>query len=497
MGRTRTITSRRLIVRGLLLLLIALLTGYPQQPWLPVVRASPEAGILHRDVTYCTAGAVPLLMDVYEPPLRDAQPAPIAVYIHGGGWQTGDKSWITRIVPPEILVGRGYVVASVNYRLAPTYHWPAQIEDVKCAIRYLRASAAQYHLDPARIGVWGESAGGHLAALLGLTDAGAGFDGQGGYADQSSAVQAVVDISGPSDFSLIEPNPLNTLQAFLLLGRTPDAAVVRAVSPVTYARQDAPPFLIYHGNQDDLVSPTHAQKLYAALQAAGAPVSLVMVQHAGHVFTPVGGTPQPSVAEVQQQIAAFFNRTLGNTTSTARTFPETGKTVRGAFLRAWEQQGGLPQPGYPVSEAMQERAADGTTLTVQYFERGVLELRPDAPGSITQRRLGAALYDRLYPLGALGQTASTEPGAVFFPPTGKRLGGRFLAYWQAHGGLAQQGYPVSDEFTEPGADGTVHRVQYFERSVFEYHPENVPPYDILLRPLGTLAYQAKYGPDAK
>ncbi len=484
--------------RGALLLLIALLTGYPQQPFVPVVSASPEAGILQRDVTYCTAGGVPLLMDVYTPPLPDAQPAPVAVYIHGGGWESGDKSWIPRIVPPEILVGRGYVVVAVNYRLAPTYHWPAQIEDVKCAIRYLRANAAQYHLDPARIGVWGESAGGHLAAMLGLAGPDAGFEGQGGYADQSSAVQAVVDISGPSDFSQFAQNPANILQAFLLLGHPPTTTEVRTVSPITYARPDAPPFLIYQGDQDDLVAPIHAQKLDAALRAVGAPVSLVMVQNSGHVFAPVGGPTRPTIPEVQGQIADFFDRTLPNAAATIRTFPATGKSVRGAFLREWTAQGGLPQPGYPVSEALQERAADGTTVTVQYFERGVLEQPPGATGGVTLRRLGADLYRQLYPQGAPGQTAHTGPEAVLFAPTGKWLGGPFLTYWQAHGGLVQQGYPLSDEFMEAAdPDGPAYRVQYFERAVFEYHPENAPPYDILLRPLGTLAYRAQYMPDGK
>jgi acetyl esterase/lipase len=490
-------SPRKWVARGLLLLLVALLTGYPQQPLVTVVRASPEAGVLHRDVTYCTADGVPLLMDLYTPPPLETRPAPVAVYIHGGGWQTGDKSWITRIVPPEILVGRGYVVVSVNYRLAPAYHWPAQIEDVKCAIRYLRANAARYDLDPERIGVWGESAGGHLAALVGLTDAAAGFEGHGGYGDQSSQVQAVVDISGPSDFSLIEQNPVNTLQAYLLLGHPPDAALIRAVSPVTYATKAAPPFLIYHGDQDDLVAPAHGQKLYEALQAVGAPVSLVTVRHSGHVFTPVGGAPDPSVAQVQQQIADFFDRALKPPSATAHHFPGTGKTVRGVFLREWERQGGLPQPGYPVSEAMQERAADGTIRTVQYFERAVLELRPGAADSITLRLLGTDLYHQKYPQGAPGQEAQTGPGAIFFPSTGKWLGGRFLAYWQAHDGLARQGYPISDEFTETDNAGIARWVQYFERAVFEAYPENAPPNDVLLRPLGTLAYQANDAPGGK
>ncbi|HUS13905.1 MAG TPA: N-acetylmuramoyl-L-alanine amidase, partial [Chloroflexia bacterium] len=127
-----------------------------------------------------------------------------------------------------------------------------------------------------------------------------------------------------------------------------------------------------------------------------------------------------------------------------------------------------------------------------YFERAVFELHPEnaAPYDILLSQLGSFQYRQKYPSGAPGQHASPAPGAQLFAATGKRVGGAFLAYWQAHGGLAQQGYPISEEFTETSdLDGHPYTVQYFERAVFERHPENAPPYDILLSQLGTLRYQ--------
>jgi hypothetical protein len=181
----------------------------------------------------------------------------------------------------------------------------------------------------------------------------------------------------------------------------------------------------------------------------------------------------------------------------SRTFPETGHTVSGAFLAYWQQHGGLAQQGFPISDEMQERSdTDGKTYRVQYFERAVFELHPElaAPNNVLLSLLGVFLYQQNYPNGAPGQVANTSAGAVLFNETGKHLGGRFLAYWQQHGGLAQQGYPISEEFDERSdLDGNTYRVQYFERAVFEMHTENQPPYDVLLSQLGTFRYRQKYG----
>jgi hypothetical protein len=179
----------------------------------------------------------------------------------------------------------------------------------------------------------------------------------------------------------------------------------------------------------------------------------------------------------------------------ARYFPETGRVVTGRFLEYWNANGGLAQQGFPISYEMTEVSeTDGKPYKVQYFERAVFEWHPEQqpPYDVLLSLLGAFSYAQKYPSGAPGQAANTA-NAVTFPETGKTLGGRFRQYWVANGGLAQQGYPISEEFTEVSAlDGKTYRVQYFERAVFELHPENRPPNDVLLSQLGTFRYRAKY-----
>jgi acetyl esterase/lipase len=270
------------------------------------------AGRVARNLTYCTGGGQPLTMDLYFPSRAAAIPMPVVVFVHGGGWEIGDKDTPDETAPE--MIGRGYVVAAINYRLAPAWRWPAPIEDVKCAIRYLRAEAGTYHLDPDRIGVWGSSAGGHLAALLGLTDSRAGFDGQGGYADQSSRVQAVVDLYGPTDLPALtqtgSDRMLETLQRVFGAGGKLPAALLRQASPVTYVSGDAPPFLILQGDKDTMVPASQSAELYRRLQAAGVPATLVVVRNGDHGFVPAGGPVSPSQAERTRLIGDFFDRYL-------------------------------------------------------------------------------------------------------------------------------------------------------------------------------------------
>ncbi|HET9493924.1 MAG TPA: substrate-binding domain-containing protein [Chloroflexia bacterium] len=180
----------------------------------------------------------------------------------------------------------------------------------------------------------------------------------------------------------------------------------------------------------------------------------------------------------------------------SRTFPETGKSVKGKFLTYWTEHGGLPQQGFPISDEMQEKSdTDGKTYTVQYFERAVFELHPEnqAPYDVLLSLLGNFYYKDKYPSGAPNQKVSTT-NATKFNQTGKTLGGKFREYWEKNGGLAQQGYPISDEFQEVSAlDGKTYTVQYFERAVFELHPENQAPFDVLLSQLGTFQHKRKYG----
>ncbi|MEO8285903.1 MAG: hypothetical protein ABI670_05670 [Chloroflexota bacterium] len=171
-----------------------------------------------------------------------------------------------------------------------------------------------------------------------------------------------------------------------------------------------------------------------------------------------------------------------------RIFPQTGRSVGGIFLSYWDGNGGLAQQGLPISGISQERSdLDGKTYTVQYFERAVFEYHPELAGNnkVLLSQLGTFRYKSLYPAGAPRQ-AVNNTNARFFPETKHTVGGVFRTYWEQNGGLAQQGFPISEEFTEVSPlDGKSYTVQYFERAVFELHPENKAPFDVLLSQLGT------------
>ena len=180
----------------------------------------------------------------------------------------------------------------------------------------------------------------------------------------------------------------------------------------------------------------------------------------------------------------------------SHTFPETGHTVSGLFWQYWQSKGGLAQQGYPLSDEIQEKSdLNGQTYTVQYFERAVFEKHPEnqPPFNVLLSQLGKFRYDAKYgPGGAPGQVVDSNNGR-YFPETKHTLGGVFRTYWEQHGGLAQQGYPISDEFQEKSdLNGQNYLVQYFERAVFEYHAENQPPYNVLLSQLGKFQHDAKY-----
>ncbi len=177
-------------------------------------------------------------------------------------------------------------------------------------------------------------------------------------------------------------------------------------------------------------------------------------------------------------------------------FAQTGKVVGGKFRTYWETHGGLAQQGYPISNEFQEKNdTDDKTYTVQYFERAVFEMHPEnaAPNDVLLSQLGTFRYKAKYPNGAAGQSVSSD-NASRFEQTSHSVGGRFRTYWEAHGGLAQQGYPISDEFQEKSdTDGKTYSVQYFERAVFEYHPENAgTAYEVQLSQLGSFRYKQQY-----
>ena len=484
---------RRLVLIGLLLFTALL----PSSVGNAGASSLAQTGGVKRDVTYCTANSVALKMDLYPPSGASSKPAPTVLYVHGGSWISGDK-WEIGLAAGE-LNAKGYLVASVNYRLAPQHKWPAQIEDVKCAVRHLRANASIYNLDPNRIAAWGSSAGGHLVSLLGLTDKSAGFDGTGGYPEQSSGVQAVIDMFGPTDLTAFDPDEFAVGIGESVFGVKPGEPtdVLVKASPVNYISAGAPPFLILQGDKDRVVPASQSQMLYDKLIAAGAPATLVMVKNADHGFVPSGGPISPTLGELRTIIQDFLDGNIGaqQTQPASRTFTETGKTVRGKFLRYWETHGGLAQQGFPVSDEMQEKSdIDGKTYTVQYFERAVFESHPEnpPPNDVLLSLLGVTRLNQKYPAGVPSSPPNNAPGSVLFPQTGKRVGGVFLSYWMSHGGLAQQGYPISDEFSEVSeVDGKTYTVQYFERAVFELHLENPPPHNVLLSLLGSLRYKTR------
>lgn len=263
-----------------------------------------ENGLIETNITYCTVDGVDLKMDVYYPQSTD-ELLPVAMYVHGGGFTGGDKQAGSGKPFIQPLVNSGYLVVSVNYRLAPQYPFPAPIEDVKCAIRSLRANAGKYNLDVNRIGVFGSSAGGQLVSLLGTMDASAGMEGNGGYLEQSSRVHAVVSMAGPSDLTLICSLLSEEYKVFCQ-----DTEALLAYSPLSYVSPDDPPFLLLHGELDTIVSPIHSELLLDKLTDAGVPVRLTMVQNAAHVFSPRNGEMQPSLEELFNIVIRFFNAVL-------------------------------------------------------------------------------------------------------------------------------------------------------------------------------------------
>ncbi len=263
---------------------------------------------LEHDVQFGQVGEAPLLLDVLRPKAESAKPRPAILYIHGGGWNAGDKETSLRWLLPYVESGE-YVCASANYRLASQSPWPAQIHDCKAAVRWLKANAGILGIDPNRIGVVGESAGGHLVSMLGLTGDNAQLEGNSGSPGRSSRVACVVDICGPADFVTFNSwkrpkgEPISSLLTRLLGGPVNEhPEVARQASPINYVSSTAPPMLILHGTADPTVPLTQAEDFYAALQKAGAKATFVKVVGAGHSI--VGGL------QLQDRARSFFARQL-------------------------------------------------------------------------------------------------------------------------------------------------------------------------------------------
>lgn len=253
---------------------------------------------------YAPQGTMQLL-DIARP--LDPGPHPLVVMVHGGGWREGHQhEFVDEIAQ---LASLGYVAASVSYRLAPTFTFPAQMSDIRCAIRFLRAKSDSLGIDPGRVVLVGASAGGHLAALTAFAPEASQFDSGCPYQGQSVAVSGVVsyygvlDLQQPSDF----PSPiLEAIEQFL--GAPAGSAVAATASPVAYADAGDPPVLIIHGTADDVIAVAQARRVHAALGSIGLPSTLVELPGVEHGF-PVLATAQP-MRTASCTTLAFLDRYL-------------------------------------------------------------------------------------------------------------------------------------------------------------------------------------------
>jgi acetyl esterase/lipase len=280
----------------------------------------PQGTKVIRDLQYAKVGDVTLSLDLYLPSQADG-PLPTIVAVHGGGWAAGRREEAQGIRQAS----RGYAVAAISYRLSGVATFPAQIEDCKAAVRWLRANATKYHLDPDRIGATGHSAGGHLVSLLGTTGCTRKFD-QGEHLDFSSQVQAVCALSGPTDLLQMDAHALKDARLKHDVPGSPESRLIGGpiqqnkekaaqANPITYVTPNTPPFLLVHGDNDPVVPVHQAQLLYEALKAKGVEAKLYVVPGAGHG---IGGP------DVDRQIDLFFDKhlkgakPLGGATTSAR-----------------------------------------------------------------------------------------------------------------------------------------------------------------------------------
>lgn len=228
-------------------------------------------------------------------------PFPLIIYVHGGGWEGGSKDGNAA----ASMAFKGFAVASINYRLSSHAVFPAQIEDCRTAVRFLRSNAKKYKLDPDHFGVIGTSAGGHLVALLGTGCDVKELDGENGKQEVSCAVQAVVDFYGPTDLAKLSPAIAKNNPVTRLLGGTTGEKKELAVlgNPITHISKKTPPFLIIHGDKDTLVPVNQSELLCEALKKANIDSTLVVIPGAGH-------GRDCHTEETRKQWSAFFEKHL-------------------------------------------------------------------------------------------------------------------------------------------------------------------------------------------
>lgn len=255
--------------------------------------------LLH--LPYAQIGATELLVDILRP--RSNRPvAPAVLYVHGGGWSAGHRS----DTPNTLLADQGFATFSISYRFSQHALFPAALHDVKAAIRWIRANAGDLRIDPERIGIWGHSAGGHLAALAALTADLPQLEGDIGIRGPSSRVQAAIPLAGPSWFPADEMHTDAAVARLLGVHQTVDPDLAIRASPAAYAHNAAPPFLIIHGGDDTVVPISQSEYLNDRLLECGRDSELVRVDGAGHNYQDL------LKADVMDRVAQFFDRHLGN-----------------------------------------------------------------------------------------------------------------------------------------------------------------------------------------
>jgi acetyl esterase/lipase len=248
------------------------------------------------DIVYKTVAGSSMHLDIIEPEQIPTKRMPAVIYIHGGGWKTGSRKGRHN----ELLAEQGFFTISIDHRPADKAIFPAQLEDVRAAVSWLRSHADEYHIDPERIGVWGHSSGGHLSTLLATSSA---------VEDKATRVQAVIDLSGPMNLLLMggRHNDPDSSES-ILLGGPVQTRVEQAqqANPLTYINSDVslPPFLIIHGTDDETVHISQAQSLHQALQEGQADVTYVPLQGGKHSFD------AGELEQIQSLALAFFIKHL-------------------------------------------------------------------------------------------------------------------------------------------------------------------------------------------
>ncbi|MGG3664064.1 prolyl oligopeptidase family serine peptidase [Bacillus gobiensis] len=231
---------------------------------------------------------------------------PLIIYLQGSGWGWTEQDTFGFLPQLVDFAKQGYVIASVQYRGSSEAIFPAQIQDVKTAVRFLKANAFQYNIDPQKVGVWGDSSGGHLALLLGLTEGIEEFNGDREYPHESTQVQAIVDWFGPTEIltmsqfpSAFDHDSPQSPESKLIGGAVQEnKEKARKASPIEYVHPDAPPILMMHGDQDDVVPYEQSVQFFKALKQAGNDATLYKITGAGHIaFT------QPHTLET---VKSFF-----------------------------------------------------------------------------------------------------------------------------------------------------------------------------------------------